>query len=292
MKQGFNCKGSCYHQRVPLGIQQQVIFMRIIACCGIIFLSIHNVLLAEEPAHNKLTSHHYFTKATASHKAEWSYQGETGPTHWGKLDPSYAAAATGLAQSPIDVPKKQALKAELPELRFEYQDEQLTEYNNGHTIQHDSSTGSKLWVGKDEFSLEQFHVHTPSEHKVDGKQFPMEIHFVHKSTKGQVAVVAVFVEASEANVGQPFELPRFKGDGIVYERPFNTKWLLPTNHRYWSYLGSFTTPPCTEGIRWIVLQEPIQLPKTTIARCAAILGNNNRPIQSLHGRWTLAPDEK
>lgn len=233
------------------------------------------------------TSHHYFSKTPNNHVTKWGYSGETGPSFWGELDPSFRLAKTGKHQSPIDINTKKTPVAALPELKFDYRRERISAINNGHTIQHNEAPGSFLYIGDDKFSLEQFHVHSPSEHTIDGVHFDLEIHFVHKSDSAGVAVVSVLVHADNTAVlDLPVynELPTQPNEIVELDATRNASDYLPRNRDYFSYSGSFTTPPCTEQVRWIVMKQSIGAPQNLIDRYAAILKSNNRPIQMLNDR--------
>jgi len=231
--------------------------------------------------------HHYFSKSKHEHAAEWGYSGEKGPAFWGQLDLSYRAASDGRSQSPIDINSKQAIASSLPELKFAYRAEKIASLNNGHTIQHNDAPGSYLYVGEEKFALEQFHLHAPSEHSIDGKPFDMEIHFVHKSASGKVAVVGVLVQKDEnAKLDIPLfdYLPEKPNELVTLAGTRNPSDFLPRTREYYLYTGSFTTPPCTEPVQWIVLKEPIQVPPKLVERFSAILQGNRRPIQKLNER--------
>ena len=163
--------------------------------------------------------HPYFSKDKHDYVTHWSYAGETGPKFWGQLDPAWHVAETGKRQSPIQLNSEDAQAEELPRLKFDYRIEQIVSRNNGHTIQHDEIPGSFLYVGERKFALEQFHVHTPSEHVIDGKQFDMELHFVHKAADGKVAVVAVLVQSDEnAKLSFPiYTLPNREGEMVAFQ---------------------------------------------------------------------------
>jgi carbonic anhydrase/phosphoserine phosphatase len=237
-------------------------------------------------ASNASTDHHYFAKESKPHLAHWGYEGEIGPQYWGRLDASYRLADTGKRQSPIDIPSAKANETPLPKLSFDYRMEQIRSRNNGHTIQHDGEPGSIMHIGDRQFALEQFHVHTPSEHTIDGKSFDMEIHFVHKSEAGQVVVVAVLVEAvNEGGLDIPsYTLPDQTGELIEYSGRKNPSDYLPKSREYFTYDGSFTTPPCTEGVKWIVMKQPLKAKPELVARFWEILKSNNRPVQALNDR--------
>lgn len=238
-------------------------------------------------AQDRPVVHHYFSKVPHEHAAKWGYAGSTGPEFWGKLDPSYRLASSGQQQSPIDINTKKTPSAELPVLKFDYRRERIATLNNGHTIQHNEAPGSFLHVGDEKYSLEQFHLHAPSEHTFDGKHFDLEIHFVHKSKSGQVAVVAVLVQGDEqAELELPLahELPKKPGEVVEVDANRNPSDFLPRSREYFAYSGSFTTPPCTEQVRWIVMKQPVGAPRKYIERFATILKSNNRPVQKLNDR--------
>jgi carbonic anhydrase len=164
----------------------------------------------------------------------------------------------------------------------------MSAINNGHSIQHNEQPGSFLHVGDHVYSLEQYHVHVPSEHTIDGKHADMEIHFVHKSSSSKVAVVAVMVHADSKN---PVDVPMYKvlpdqvGETMVADHATrNAMDFIPKEHSYWQYMGSFTTPPCGEGIRWIMMKTPISITPAVLTEFKEILGGNNRPVQMLNGR--------
>ena len=257
---------------------------------AVLFSSPMSSAVAEDngPALDSPLVHHYFSKGTHKHDAEWNYTGKLGPKFWGTLSPKYRLAKDGRQQSPIDIQTENAIPEPLLPLSFKYRKERFSAINNGHSIQHNEQPGSFLNVGDQAYSLEQFHVHVPSEHKIDGYHTDMEIHFVHKSTSGRAAVVAVMVYADSnnaVNIPTYQELPSQVGERVVgdniYRNPID---LLPKDHSYFEYMGSFTTPPCTEGIRWFVMKTPISIKPEAFAEIKRIIGGNNRPVQKIFGR--------
>ena len=219
----------------------------------------------------------------------WGYIGESSPENWGDLSSTYTACKTGLQQSPIDL--HSAIDADLAVVDVDYKSIPLNVLNNGHTIQVNATTGNKIKLDDEEFELLQFHFHHPSEHKVDGNPYPMEMHFVNANSKGELAVLGVFLqEGTENNAlkpvweampqrkGQPKEIPGVKID--ISE-------LLPTNRKMYRYFGSLTTPPCSEIVKWIVYQEPIQVSSVQIDRFRKIFPLNARPVQLLDRRFIL-----
>lgn len=217
--------------------------------------------------------------------APWSYVGADGPEHWGQLDARYAACAVGQAQTPV------ALDGMVPTtgldaLDFTYQPSTPKVTNNGHTVQVDLPAGSRLDVGSSSYDLLQYHFHAPSEHTLNGQRFPLELHFVHQDTSGNLAVVGVLVKEGQANPAYDTliaALPAKKGDtaDLPSHNPLS---LLPASRSFITYSGSLTTPPCTEGLRWLVLDVPTALSAGQIAAFTALYSGNSRPLQPLNGR--------
>lgn len=246
--------------------------------------------------------------ASAADAPHFEYSGDIGPANWAKLSPAYAACASGKSQSPVNIASTH--DAKLPELDVKYSTLALTFSNNGHAVQANYSAGSTLadqyhhrapykshvmyapgsTIGHlgATFELKQFHFHSPSEHQVNGKNMPAEVHFVHADKAGNLAVIAVFVEGGPANptVSQLWQkLPGKEGETNNLDKPISAADLLPAKSGYDYYQGSLTTPPCSEGVRWLVMKEPITMSADQIAALKkAIDFDNNRPVQPLNGR--------
>lgn len=227
--------------------------------------------------------------AWAASGSTWGYEGAQGPEHWGALSPEFITCAKGHNQSPIDI--RSAVKAELPALHTQYAAGPATIINNGHTIQVNFAAGSTLALDGESFELKQVHFHAPGENKIAGKSFPFEAHFVHADPQGALAVIGVMYEAGAVNTGlNPIwaELPAQAGPAHPLKAAINPADLLPANMDYYRFSGSLTTPPCTEGVRWLVLQKPIQISAEQIQAFTKILGDTtNRPVQPLHGRLVI-----
>lgn len=219
----------------------------------------------------------------------WSYEGEAGPAHWGELDPSFAACATGSSQSPIDL--TEAAAQDLANVVFNYQTSNINILNNGHTIQVNYDPGSYLELDGVRYDLAQFHFHAPSEHTFQGQYLPMELHLVHKNAEGNLAVVGVMLaEGADNPAFQPVwnNLPD-------HESPVQTVAglqvqainLLPVEQTTYHYSGSLTTPPCSEGVSWLVMTTPVELSAEQLVTFTAIYAHNNRPIQSLNERTVV-----
>ncbi|XZG69877.1 carbonic anhydrase [Chitinibacteraceae bacterium HSL-7] len=226
----------------------------------------------------------------------WSYEGETGPAHWGDLSPAYAACKTGLEQSPVDLGAARE-GIDQPEIKLNYKPQNLTVKNNGHAVQVDFDNSSKLKVGKDSYRLLQFHFHTGSEHTVNGRQYPLEAHFVHINDAGQLAVFGVMFEEGEANSELAKIIPHVpaeKGEVVVEGKKLNALKLIGDDsaEEYYTYSGSLTTPPCSEGVRWMVSEEVQTASAEQIEVLKhAVHGNNARPVQPLNARSLLLSDD-
>ena len=241
-------------------------------------------------------------------KPEWSYESENGPDIWAELSPEYILCAAGKHQSPIDLVNP--TPAKLPPIIYEYhRTTSLNIRNTGHTIEVASPEGNWVEVDGTRYQLLQFHFHAPSEHTVASKSFDMEMHFVHKSEEGNLAVVGLLIESGDHNFAfDPVwaHLPAIPGEtqrvGVNENSPINLFLMLSPNGQvtdegvqplsgYYHYDGSLTTPPCSEGVKWIVLTTPIQMSAAQIATFKAIIHDNNRPVQPLNGRELLVDVE-
>ncbi|QCT18709.1 carbonic anhydrase family protein [Jejubacter calystegiae] len=227
--------------------------------------------------------------ATASH---WGYEGNESPEHWGELDSNWTECQKGQNQAPVDI--RETYNVHLKPLRTQYTTSPDTLLNNGHTIQasyNDSNTANTLFLDNDSFTLKQFHFHAPSENMIHGKHYPMELHLVHQNSDGEIAVVAVMFVPGTAST----ELAKLwkvmpdhadKSSSLLARIDVNK--LLPGDKTYWRFSGSLTTPPCSEGVRWIVMKHPLQASAEQLAQFKSVIHHsNNRPVQKLHGRTIL-----
>ena len=215
----------------------------------------------------------------------WGYEPHNGPGHWGTLDPAFSACAMGEEQSPIDL--SAGRNADPLAIEFEYQRTRIAVENNGHTIQVNPDPGNAIVLTGVRFDLLQFHFHHASEHTVDGIQLPLEMHLVHRNDSGSLAVVGVLFEEGQANDALApvwAHLPPDPAAPRVVPGELDPASLLPATRTTWRYRGSLTTPPCTEGVNWIVLNEPLTMSPEQIAAFGAIYPNNFRPVQPLGTR--------
>ena len=235
----------------------------------------------------------------AQWKTRWEYEGARGSDHWSELDPAYASCNDGKEQSPIDIEASE--KTALPALHFESRSGPLKYLvNNGYTIRVNyrdaAGTGNLLIVGPQTFQLTQFHFHRPSEEYIHGKTYDMVAHLMYQSRDGKVAGVAVLLKAGKTNetIQRIWEhmpktestvLPDFSHqEEMIPGVEINPAALLPEDVSYYTYMGSVTAPPCTEGVRWFVLKTPVDISPEQISAFAGLYPHNVRPIQPLNGR--------
>jgi carbonic anhydrase len=221
--------------------------------------------------------------------AEWSYAGRKGPERWGELSRENLVCATGTEQSPLDIVG--AVKAELPSLAIAWQKGGGTMINNGHTIEVEMPSGSRLTRGGREYELKQFHFHAPSEHHVDGRVFPMEAHFVHRHLESDaLGVLAILLTPGAANSSFArfaAAFPRTEGVEIC-AKDVDPSGLLPRSLDYWLYEGSLTTPPCSETVDWMVAMEPLEVAAADIERFTTLYPSNARPVRPPNRRFILS----
>lgn len=224
--------------------------------------------------------------AIASEAVHWGYSGENGPEHWGDLSPDYATCAKGLEQSPVDIPADAAVNT--ADISFNYQPSAVTILNNGHTIQVNYDPGSSITLNGVRYDLVQFHFHAHSEHALAGQFAPLEVHLVHKNAKGGLAVVGVLLNAGAENPSYAAvlnNLPAEESEAhTVSGATVDANQLLPSERTYWRYNGSLTTPPCSEGVQWLVMNTPVELSAAQIGAYTAIYNANARPLQPLNAR--------
>jgi len=228
---------------------------------------------------------HGATTPAPAHTLHWSYEGEGGPHAWAKLAPEYAKCGSGERQSPIDI--RDGMKLDLEPITFDYRPSLFKVVDNGHTIQANIGSWNFMRVMGRRFKLAQIHFHRPSEETIDGKQFEMVAHLVHKDGEGRLAVVAVLVDKGTR---QPViqsvlnNVPLEKGEEVAAATTLDANQMLPESRRYFTYMGSLTTPPCTEDVLWIVMKQPVQASVEQLNLFSRMYPMNARPIQASMGR--------
>ena len=232
------------------------------------------------------------TQLSAEGEVHWTYSGETGPANWGSLSEEFAACRVGKNQSPIDIRTDKLLEARLPAISLEYRGDTTSIINNGHTLQVNVTGSNTLTAEGNTFMLSQFHFHSPSEHRIDGKAFPLEAHFVHTSDNGDIAVVGLLFRPGESNedlrkFGEA--APEHAGETTPYAGALADTLTMPTRHitSYYRYSGSLTTPPCSEGLRWYVIPVAATISQEQVDRYIALIGKDARGPQPLNARIVL-----
>ena len=221
------------------------------------------------------------TAVASEGKSAWGYTGHNSPESWGTLSPKYHTCSEGENQSPINVTT--SLDADLEALKLSYTKGSKEIVNNGHTIQVNMEAGDNMIVDGITFDLKQFHFHTPSENHIEGKSFPLEAHFVHLDKEGNIAVLALMFEEGKENAELAkvwAKMPKEGGTQSELKLATIASALLPDNKEYYRFNGSLTTPPCSEGVRWLLLKTPVSISKAQEeAYLNTIQNPNNRPIQ-------------
>jgi carbonic anhydrase len=228
------------------------------------------------------------TVKVATKKIAWSYQGKTGPDYWATLNPSYTNCATGQNQSPINI--NQTVHAFLKPIRgiFKFQAKDIS--NNGRLLQVNFKEGNMLAVDNNAFQLKQLNFHAPSTHTIKDRSFPLEGQFVLADNKGNLSILAVMFQTGKTNFGLAkivMQLPIEADGAVTLKNRLIPNDLMPENHSYYRYSGSLTTPPCSEGVRWIVMKTPLSASPEQIAAFVNTLQHNNRPLQPLNGRMVV-----
>jgi carbonic anhydrase len=215
----------------------------------------------------------------------WSYAGEVGPQAWGGLRAEFTLCSSGQRQSPIDI--REGIAVDLEPIRFNYQSSAFGVVDNGHTVQVNVAPGNFIELAGRRFELQQFHFHRPSEERIDGRQFDMVAHLVHKDSEGKLAVVAVLLDRGSV---QPVvqsvwnNLPLEKHQETKARVTIDLAQLLPSDRRYYTYMGSLTTPPCSEGVQWVVMRHPVAVSAEQLEIFSRMYPMNARPLQAASGR--------
>lgn len=216
----------------------------------------------------------------------WSYEGEGGPANWGKLEGKYATCATGKRQSPIDI--RDGIKVDLEPIVFDYKWAQFSIIDNGHTVQVNIGEGNTITVMGRTYQLVQFHFHRPAEEKIRGKTYDMVAHLVHKDDEGRLAVIAVLMNkgGAEQQLIQALwnHMPLEANQEVVPGATIDLNRILPVERAYYTYMGSLTTPPCTEDVLWMVFKQPIMVSDQQVAIFSRLYKNNARPVQPTNER--------
>jgi carbonic anhydrase len=231
--------------------------------------------------------------ALASGPVHWTYEGEEGPEYWGELSPDFAACSTGMEQSPVNITADAPLNPAA--IVFNYQPADLVVENNGHTVKITYPAGSSIEVEGKTYNLLQYHFHALSENTINGQHSAGEMHLVHQADDGEYAVVGVMMNKGAENAAYApvwANLPATEGEAeTIAGVSVNAADLLPADQSYYRFSGSFTTPPCTEGVKWFVLSAPVELSEAQMADFEALYDSNYRPVQPMNARTFMTADE-
>jgi carbonic anhydrase len=226
-------------------------------------------------------------KMEQHHSKHWGYSGDVGPANWGKLNKNFHMCSEGKEQTPIDVVPTKDEK--LPPLDLNYTEGSRSIIDNGHAVQVNIKDGNTFNIDGVPYELKQFHFHTPSENHIKGISFPMEAHFVHASKDGNLAVIAVVFEEGDKNpslekIIESFPLEDNREKKLDISQA-DINMVMPKNREYYRFMGSLTTPPCSEQVKWFVFKNPQTATKAQLDAMHKEIGKeNNRPIQPTNGR--------
>ncbi len=252
-------------------------------------IALASILLTACSQESKVSTHEsteHAEHATAHHK-HWGYSADVGPSHWSTLDDKFHMCSEGKQQSPIDVVSTKDI--ELAPLNINYGQGSKSIINNGHTVQVNIKGGDTLTINGEAYELKQFHFHTPSENHVNGQEFPLEAHFVHATKDGKLAVIAVMFQEGTENptlnkIVKSFPLEKNQEAKLEFTKEY-LDVVMPPKRDYYHFMGSLTTPPCSEQVNWFVLKQPQTASAAQIAAMHKEIGmNNNRPVQASNGR--------
>lgn len=218
---------------------------------------------------------------------EFGYEGDIGPEFWGELDPEWALCSTGDEQSPIDLGP--ADSATLTPITVAYVPVTASVADVGATIKATFSPGASITLDDTRYELLQVHFHAPSEHIIDGEAAVAEFHFVHQSADGALAVIGILVDSGEANevyapLVDAIGATPTPGGGDPVEVDVDVAALMGEIGDTYRYDGSLTTPPCSQGVQWIVRSERIALSPAQIDILTERYEGNARPAQDLGDR--------
>lgn len=219
------------------------------------------------------------------HRTDWSYEGETGPSNWAQMNVAWAKCGAGQRQSPIDI--RDGMKVDLEQIGFDYHPSTFSEIDTGHTIEVTVEGGNFINVGSEMYELQNIHFHRPSEERINGRGTEMVMHLVHKGVDGRLAVIAVLLER-----GEPHRLIQTIWNNLPLEKRMtvspsiviNPLDALPQRREYYTYMGSLTTPPCTENVLWLVMKQKMQASPEQMALYSRLYPLNARPVQPTFGR--------
>ncbi len=257
------------------------------------FLSIRAIALTSFLMIILLLTNFAIAPAWSNATINWDYDGAESPEHWSELSSEFVLCEIGKTQSPINI--KNLNIGSSANIKFDYRPSPLEVVNNGHSIQVNYAKGSTVTIDDEKYALLQFHFHSPSEHQINAQPAPMELHLVHSripksgetNSNNQLAVLGVMLEQGVANplIAEVWKnIPEIGATKKVSASLINAINLLPKSKSYFSYDGSLTTPPCSEGVKWKVFTQPLSISSEQIATFTQLYPNDARPVQRLNER--------
>lgn len=224
-------------------------------------------------------------EAEGKEEKEWDYEN----TNWAEISDSECRSNV---QSPVNIDTQDVIPAHLADIQYEYKPFQMKIVDNGHTVQVYGTENNFITVEDKRFQFKQFHFHNSSEHTIDGKNYPLEMHLVHQEEEtGNLVVLGIFIE--EADAPNAFlekvfaQVPEQKEKEVQTEVTLSLSDFIPPSQDHYTYIGSLTTPPCTVGVDWVIFRERIQASREQITKFAQLYANNARPVQPLNNRRVL-----
>jgi carbonic anhydrase len=268
-----------------MNIKNNSIIYTLLIFTVLFFFSCSNNTNEKENNNETTKNHQKDTTHSTEKKDHWSYAGDTGPEYWSEI--IHGSQCNGKAQSPIDF-SGDMLDKDYVALNLDYKlDSILDITNNGHTVQVNIPWGKFNYNGK-EYNLVQFHFHSHSEHSLNGEYFPLEAHLVHVTADNEIAVIGIWYKEGAENpvLAKIYDkVPEKAGETVHSVITIDLNNMLPVDHSYYHYVGSLTTPPCTEGVEWFVMKTPREASKEQIEKIKnAMPANNYRPVQPKNDR--------
>ncbi len=216
-----------------------------------------------------------------THHSIWSYDKTTDEKHWAQLSNAYLNCSSGKRQSPINLSSKKSTHSK-HNFQLKYHPSNVDIINNGHTVEFDLEEKNYLILHNIKFELVQFHWHSQSEHTVEGRHFPLELHLVHKN-KNNIAVLGVLVDIIEED-RKPHFFDNIPAIGKHQKTRVDLSQLIPQSKSHYYYQGSLTTPPCTEGVQWIVFDQHIKVSRKQLQKFTFFYDHNFRKTQPSYSR--------
>lgn len=219
--------------------------------------------------------------------------GDAHQTHWDYENPNWQeqgySECAGLVQSPINIDTARTHKVAMPDINFNYGVFPVRVIDNGHTVQINSDDTSTITYNGESYKLRQFHYHVHSEHQINGESLPMEVHFVHQNDNtGAIVILGVMVKgggSENAAFGEYLKsFPAVKNEEKVLASIIDPSLMMPISKKYYNYTGSLTTPPCSQGMNWIVFRETVSISDNQLSQFQKVYNHNYRPVQKVGSR--------